>query len=462
LSSVCNSFPFICLSLGIFFAAIIGFDLAILCFLMVFILIGAPLPLALLFIPHVVASPEVGSFPSIAFKDFSDFILGNFGPTISLTTVITLLLSMTNNTELISLHFKQAEKGGSTAWMKCLARAIKEQLGPDRTQTLFSEFELSFFSTTTTRDSDDISLAKKLSDFSQILELYPYNKRKKFTGTLNPISHDSIQPALLICPKSSVCLTSGCNRPSLKQNTRLRDIPRVTLVKGTIVYHNVQLLSGCCAICATIYYADHERVPASEGIETMKVYLNNAHYLKVGQNLWVDRQFSAASLNAMYDLHASASGWTKFFNDTYGSEDFKVSRRHIWAAFVYESIRQVSDASGVEFSIRDISSIDEVTQSAFAAFGNNGIIQSAENHSCDECSQPFRATSDVILNPNDPSALLGVDNPVEGIQSSLNNPTSQNSDSDMDIDVRNVTMVVVDGIVVGTKVFRSAICDDFF
>ena len=104
---------------------------------MVFTSISAPLPLALLFIPHVVASPELGSFPTIAFKDFSDFILGNFGPTISLTTVITLLLSMTDNTELISLHFKLAEKGGSTAWMNCLARAIKAKLGPDSTQTLF-------------------------------------------------------------------------------------------------------------------------------------------------------------------------------------------------------------------------------------------------------------------------------------------------------------------------------------
>ena len=232
-------------------------------------------------------------------------------------------------------------------------------------------------------------MAKKLSEFSQILELYPYNKRKKITGTLNHISHDSIQPALLICPKSSVCLTSGCNQPSLKQNTRSCDIPWVTLVKGTNVYHNVQLLSGCCGECGTIYYVDHERIPASEGTEAMKVYLNDAHYLKVGQNLWVNRQFSAVALNAMYDLHASASVWTKFFNDTYGNEDFKVSRHHIWAVFVYESIQQVSDASGVEFHIRDISSMDEVTQTAFSAFGNDGIIQSAENHSCDECSQPF-------------------------------------------------------------------------
>ena len=113
--------------------------------------------------------------------------------------------------------------------------------------------------------------------------------------------------------------------------------------------------------------------------------------------------------------------------------------------------------------ICDISSMDEVTQTVFSTFGNNGIIQSAENHSCDECSQPFQAGSDVILNPNDPSALLGVDNPsaAKDIQSSFNNTTSPKSDSDMDMDVKNVTMGVVDGIVVGTKVFGSAICDNF-
>ena len=123
----------------------------------------------------------------------------------------------------------------------------------------------------------------------------------------------------------------------------------MTLIKGTDVYHNVQLLSGCCGNCGTIYYADHERIPASKDTEAMKFFLNSAQYLKVGQKLWVNRQFLAAVLNAMYDLHASASGWTIFFNDTYGNEDFKLSRHHIWTAFVNESIRQVSDASGVYF-----------------------------------------------------------------------------------------------------------------
>ena len=95
----------------------------------------------------------------------------------------------------------------------------------------------------------------------------------------------------MICSRSSICLTSGCNQCFLKQNTRSWDIPRVTLIKGTDVYHDVQLLSGCCGKCGTIYYADHERIPASEGREAMKFFLNSANYLKVGQKLWVNHEF---------------------------------------------------------------------------------------------------------------------------------------------------------------------------
>ena len=229
-------------------------NLGVIFYMMVFMSLDLHLLLALFCIPYVMASPQSGSFPSIAFKDFSDFILGNFGPKISLPTVITLLLSMTNNTELLSLHFKQAEKNKSTSWIKCLAHAVKEQLGDDATKTLFSEAELSIFETATIQNPDITSLAAKLGQFSQALEIYPYNQKRKFTGTLQPISHDCIKPALLICPNSAVCLTVGCNHSSLQQKSCLRDIPHVTLIKGTNIYHNVQLLSGQCNKCETIYY----------------------------------------------------------------------------------------------------------------------------------------------------------------------------------------------------------------
>ena len=43
----------------------------------------------------------------------------------------------TNNAELLSLHFKQCKNGGSIAWIRCLAHAIKKQLGM-RLQKLYS------------------------------------------------------------------------------------------------------------------------------------------------------------------------------------------------------------------------------------------------------------------------------------------------------------------------------------
>src|ERR1700678_2746927 len=93
-------------------------------YVMVFTSLSPQLSLGLIFIPHVMASPQSGPFPSVAFKDFSNFILGHFGPAISLPTVIMLLLSMTNNTELLSLHFKQDRRGGTTSWIRCLLWAI--------------------------------------------------------------------------------------------------------------------------------------------------------------------------------------------------------------------------------------------------------------------------------------------------------------------------------------------------
>jgi len=42
--------------------------------------------------------------------------------------------------------------------------------------------------------------------------------------------------------------------------------------------------------------------------------------------------------------------------------------------------------------MRDTSSMDEVTQTAFMTLGKNGVIQPAENHSYQECSQPYQAT----------------------------------------------------------------------
>jgi hypothetical protein len=77
--------------------------------------------------------------------------------------------------------------------------------------------------------------------------------------------------------------------------------------------------------------------------------------------------------------------------------------------------------------------ITEVTEQAFNLLGQNGRIHLAAGHACDECTHQYKATADVM--PPD-------DNPQNSTTGSEN----------MDVDVAPVTMVVVDGIVMGPTV----------
>jgi hypothetical protein len=186
------------------------------------------------------------------------------------------------------------------------------------------------------------------------LKLYPYDDHGKFQGKLKPISHASIQAAQVICPNAIICETITCNPRSLVQITKIRDIPRVTLIKGSTTYENVQVLTGRCRKCKTIYLADRERVMEPDGRYT-RVYLNSAKYLKIGQSLWVDRVFSSAILNATYSFHASPAAYKEFWNNSFYNHQQensrKLSHRHIWQAFVQESIHSIAAASAINLEL---------------------------------------------------------------------------------------------------------------
>ena len=94
-------------------------------------------------------------------------------------------------------------------------------------------------------------------------------------------------------------------------------------------------------------------------------------------------------MNGIYHLYASTSGWANYFNDTYGNDCVTLSHCQVWAAFLQESTQQASEISEIDSVILDMESIDEVTERASAVLGNNGRIQSAKDHACAECSQPY-------------------------------------------------------------------------
>lgn len=414
-------------------------------------------------LPAVTALPKEDPFPDIPFKIFSQFIQDNFSSKISLSTVLVILFSMTDNPDLLNLHLRQqtpkcnGEKSFTvSSWMKCLARAMDNKLYKQQNIRLLKK---SADTTETELRVNNIGL--KLDALAKLLNLNPYNDNGQYQQSLNPVSHKSIQPILVICPNSYECETLDCQPRSLLQNTRLRDIPLVTLIKGFEYYDKVPVLTGQCPQCQTIYHADHERTPASNKPGHFdRLYLNSAHYIKAGQNIWVDRLFSNLVLCAMYSFHASASAITEFWNNAFwemlpGTSP-KLSRRQTWHAYVQESIRTLASASGINLVLKDGLAIDEVTKEAFEILGGNGMIQAADQHSCSECTHKYKSTSDIIPNNNDPAALVGVDentsvpthvtNPEDAI------PEQDQDDGNMNIDYAPVKLVVVDGICMGPTV----------
>ena len=330
-----------------------------------------------------------------------------------------LLSTLTNNSGLLNLHFHQSNphhKGyqlQTSAWIKILARGVIDHLGIDATKALFND--------NNSLIKPEKALGKKLSACAKELGLYPYSQKGRFTA-LKPISHDIIEPILVIGPNSPFCLTRGCNRASLIQASKLSDIPKVTLIKGTTLFSQIQVLTGKCKSCNTVYYADHERTANTS------LYLNSAQYLKVGKSLWIDRIFAGSVLGATYSFHASASAIAEFFTNSFTSKkNFILSRRQIWAAFVQESIRQIATDADQTFTCENNASIDEITKAAYAFLGGDGIISAAENHSCSECTQPYSNSSSIPF------------------------PNNNTSDTIMDIDSSTVTMIVIDGVCIGPK-----------
>src|SRR6267378_5953246 len=401
------------------------------------------LVMILLLSPTVYASPESGTFPNLPFNVFNNFINKNFNENISLSTVFLIFFTLIENSDLLNLHARQrikvlpGEKNTqATGWMKCLSRALYERISEQgMEEMLFTSSELLQF---TEEEKRITPLTIKLDELAIALNLIPKAKKAPKTKLL-PISQREIQPVLVICPRSVECEDMTCNSRSLVQKTKLQDIPKVTLIKSTAIYKNVPVLTGRCPTCSTLYSADRERVVKNAARkEYTCVYLNSALYLKVGQSVWVDCIFSTAVLNGMYSFHGSSSAYGEFWNNSFGTTDkeneYQITCRQVWQSFVQESIRSIASSINPNNNLElDANlNINEVTEQAFNLLGQNGHIESATGHTCAECIHKYKHTADVM--PQD------------------DEPQNTTSSQEMNVDFAPVTMVVVDGIVMGPTV----------
>lgn len=235
----------------------------------------------------------------------------------------------------------------------------------------------------------------KLDDLAELLHLSPYDKNGHFQKELKTVSQSDIEPIRFICPISMSCTTKGCNAAHLSLATRERDIPKVTLIKGSSIFTRVFALTGECAKCHTLYAADHESYVIPDQ-RRRKVFLNMAPYLKVGTNIWVDRVFSNAVINGVYSFHASTSAYVEYWNQSFGSlyatNGVKLGRKQVWQAFIQESIRTLANAANINFEAHANMDINGLVQQALNVLGNDGVICAAQNHSCSECTKPYKQT----------------------------------------------------------------------
>ncbi|KAF8955746.1 hypothetical protein BDZ97DRAFT_1673198 [Flammula alnicola] len=435
--------------------------------------VSATLPLYMkllvfaIFLPLAAAVPQTQAFPDIPFKVFSAFVENTFSSEVSLATVLLVLFSMTENTELLNLHARQQipEFDGenhtlATGWIRAFSRAIMHKMKRD-IQALFLEREFP-----PTRYHQVTKLSTKLDAFAKLLNLTPYDDENNFKTKLLPVSYDAIQAVQTLCPDSMFCMNAQCDPQAVLQATKTTDIPLVTLIKDNTVYQDVPVLTGKCNTCDTTYHADHERFKDGHGLWN-KCYLNSARYLKVGQSTWVDRKFSHTVLSGMYDFHASAAAYTQFWNDStsVNSSDFQITRWQIWQTFIQESVRMVASTRKTNLELRENLNINEVTKEAYSILGNTGILEDAKDHACSQCSQPYKANADSIVN-SDPAAVMGADEnsnvPVlvgefaaqsaretaEARRQAQRRANVAHADPNaMDVDYAPVKMVVLDGIV---------------
>jgi hypothetical protein len=369
------------------------------------------------YIPVTTALPDQDAFPDISFKLFSKLVTKQFSSEVTLATVLTVVFTLTNNSDLLNLHARQQhpQVHGETrqtlsGWIKSLARALQCKLSDDA-ESLLKDTEDDL-----TPDQRTTAIAAKLDSISKVLGLDPFDQNGELVQILNPISEQAIEPAYIICPKSMTCETRDCHSRGLLQQTRARDVPKVVLIKGTRIHEDVSLLAGECTGCNTLYYPDHETTRVRDGVGGLvhenTLYSNDAKFLKIGSNVWVDRAFSTAVLNGVYSFHASTAAYAEFWNESYWAPNTtslkKMTRRLIWQAFIQESVRMIAAESGGPLEYPPRLAIGQVTEHAFKHLGNNGIISGAINHSCSECTHPYKRTADRMTG-EDPAAVVGVD-----------------------------------------------------
>src|ERR1700734_821687 len=160
-------------------------------------------------LPVVSAAPNDDPFSGITFKAFSEFVEQHFSSKISLITVLVVLFTMTNNSDLLNLHARQQHPLPDerfqmiSGWLKALAHALDGKLGQETGRLFQTAGDLSNLD----NDQRNSVIATKLDLLYQLLNRSPYDDEGVFHQNRCKQVKKEIEPAYIISPASMQCQT---------------------------------------------------------------------------------------------------------------------------------------------------------------------------------------------------------------------------------------------------------------
>src|ERR1700683_2080245 len=159
-------------------------------------------------LPVVSAAPNDDPFSGITFRAFSQFVEQHFSSRISLTTVLVVLFTLTDNSDVLNLHARQQHPLPDehlqmiSGWLKALARALNEKLG----QNTGRLFQTTDNFSNLNNDQRNSTIAIKLNSLYKLLDLSPYDNEGVFHQSRYKQVRKEIEPAYVISPTAKLNL----------------------------------------------------------------------------------------------------------------------------------------------------------------------------------------------------------------------------------------------------------------
>lgn len=161
--------------------------------------------------------------------------------------------------------------------------------------------------------------------------------------------------------------------------------------------HRGKLVQGNCSSrnCRASHFPDRYRCHVNGKLTS--IYNSDAVYVRIGGNVWANRQLAATQSHLRYSTHISSEGFASFYSERYGrAMGYEMTSVHVWRLFVLHESLKLCRSVHSELacpSYTDVTALCQKMQDRYFP-GDVKIIPGALEHKCDDCVHPFREFTD--------------------------------------------------------------------